>query len=551
VTQVSVGTKLGTGESRTTDLLLGYVVTWMLPFLAGLLIIWLALGLDDFYYPHAWASAHFATIAEAFARHGILGLHGAPIENFDPLTTQPDNYLHWPPLFFYLLSLIAQAFPDSIRAMHLFMAVIAIANAWVMAMIASAFFPRATIVCGCAFLLLPSTLRYGLVLLPVNLGVLGLSVTLLFLLRYLQGADGGRGKPLDLGLSALAFFLTCFASWEPFLALPGLLLAYLLSRRVELLKALLCWAVAGGAAGAMTLIIFALSDPTFFADLWSIFTFRLGLTHYLPLSTRVHAVEGQLEAIRGLNAFSSALHFFEAYVVRIQVFCGSLGIVGIFALVAAIRRRRGASGDLLAVLALPLGTFWLGWAAIMQGHYIIHEYQMILAGPLLALGIACVYSLLEEAILAVQDFWLRDCLAMLTGLALPCALFFTAVSAAAVTVRGDPEAWQLANFGRRIGAEVPAGAMVVTSEMSMVQTYYAKRHIVRGVPDGAFLERRLPAMREICPNCPLYLALRLQSAEKFRGVLAGLQPVFEDDNFIIRKISGVRREAGIAGSGGE
>lgn len=138
------------------------MVTWILPASAGLLIIWLALRLTDFYYIHAWASAHFATIAHFFATHGIIGLHGIPIENFDPLTTQPDNYLHWPPLYFYILSLVQRAFPDSIRAMHLFMAVIAIANALAMWAIASTFFkPRAAIVCGSAFLLMPATLRYG------------------------------------------------------------------------------------------------------------------------------------------------------------------------------------------------------------------------------------------------------------------------------------------------------------------------------------------------------------------------------------------------------
>jgi hypothetical protein len=95
VTEVSVRTKAGAGEFRTADQLLGYVVIWILPFVACLLILWLALSLTDFYYVHAWASAHFATIAQAFASHGIIGLHGAPIENFDPLTSQPDNYLHF------------------------------------------------------------------------------------------------------------------------------------------------------------------------------------------------------------------------------------------------------------------------------------------------------------------------------------------------------------------------------------------------------------------------------------------------------------------------
>jgi hypothetical protein len=539
VAQVSVGTKTGAGESGIAAQLLGYMVTWILPVLSSLLIIWLALSLTDFYYPHAWVSAHIATIAHSFATHGIIGLHGIPIENFDPITTQPDNYLHWPPFFYYVLSLVLRAFPDSIRAMHLFMAVIAIANAYVMWIIASMFFkPRVAIVCGSAFLLMPATLKYGLILLPANLAMLGVSVALLFMLRYLQGTADGRGRLLDLGLSALAFFLACITSWEPFLALPGLLLAYAFDRRSEIFKTCFCWAIAAIAAGASTLVIYSLSDPTFLEDMWSIFTFRLGLTQYLPMSARIHPVEGQLQTIDSLNVFSSAVHFFEAYVVRTQVFCGSLGIVGLFALLlTALRRRRSIPDNFFAALLLPLGTVWLGWAAVMQGHYIIHEYQFILASPLLAIGVTCLYSLLDDILLATPDSWPRENLATLTNLALPCALLFLAISAAAVTVRGEEEPWQLAKFGRLIKAEVPAGTIVITNEMSMVPTYYAERHVIRGVPDGAFLESKLGMIRDTCPGCALYLAVRRQSAQKFRDVLDRLQPVFEDDTFIIRKIS--------------
>jgi Dolichyl-phosphate-mannose-protein mannosyltransferase len=539
VAQVSVGTKTGAGESGIAAQLLGYMVTWILPVLSSLLIIWLALSLTDFYYPHAWVSAHIATIAHSFATHGIIGLHGIPIENFDPITTQPDNYLHWPPFFYYVLSLVLRAFPDSIRAMHLFMAVIAIANAYVMWIIASMFFkPRVAIVCGSAFLLMPATLKYGLILLPANLAMLGVSVALLFMLRYLQGTADGRGRLLDLGLSALAFFLACITSWEPFLALPGLLLAYAFDRRSEIFKTCFCWAIAAIAAGASTLVIYSLSDPTFLEDMWSIFTFRLGLTQYLPMSARIHPVEGQLQTIDSLNVFSSAVHFFEAYVVRTQVFCGSLGIVGLFALLlTALRRRRSIPDNFFAALLLPLGTVWLGWAAVMQGHYIIHEYQFILASPLLAIGVTCLYSLLDDILLTTPDSWPRENLATLTNLALPYALLFLAISAAAVTVRGEEEPWQLAKFGRLIKAEVPAGTIVITNEMSMVPTYYAERHVIRGVPDGAFLESKLGMIRDTCPGCALYLAVRRQSAQKFRDVLDRLQPVFEDDTFIIKKIS--------------
>lgn len=541
MTQVSISTKAGAEESRIAAQLLGYVTTWILPTLASLLIIWLAMKLTDFYYSYAWASAHFATIAHSFATHGIIALHGMPIENFAPLTTQPDTYLHWPPLFFYVLSLVQRAFPDSIRSMHLFMAIIAIANAFVMWAIASMFFkPRAAIACGSAFLLMPATLRYGLILLPINLAVLEVSLALLFMLQYLRSAEAGREKSLMLGLSALAFFLACITSWEAFLVLPGLLLAYALDRRSEILKTCFCWAIAAMAAGAMLLAIYSLSDPTFLNDLWSIFLFQLGQTPYLPAPTRVHPVEGQLESLDAVNVFSSRanFNFFEAYVVRTQVLCGSLGIIGIFALIlTAFRRHRELPNDFFAALLLPLCAFWLGWAAVMQGHYIVHEYQFVLASPLLAIGVACIYSLLDDTIVAARDSWLRDNLAILTSLALPCALLLLGITAVGTTLSGDGEAWELANFGRRIRAEVPAGAVIVTNEISMVQTYYAERHVIRGVPDGAYLNSRLGMLQDICQGCELYLAVRRQSAHKFRDVLDRVSPAFEDGDFIIKKIN--------------
>jgi hypothetical protein len=538
VAQVFDGAKAGVEETRITA---GYSVAWILPALATLLIVWLALRLTDFYYTHAWASAHFATIAHSFATHGILALHGIPIENFDPVTTQPDSYLHWPPFFFYVLSLVQRASAHSIRSMHLFMAVIAIANALVMWAIASMFFkPRAAIVCGSAFLLMPVTLRFGLVLLPVNLASLEVSLALLFMLRYLQGAGAGRDKSLNLGLSALALFLACVTSWEAFLAPPGLLLAYAFDRRSEILKTSLGWTIAAMAAGASILAVYSWSDATFFQDLWSIFTFRLGLTEYLPLPTRVHPVEGQLQSLDGVNIFSTLpnFNFFEAYVVRLQVLGGSLGIIGIFGLIlTALRRHRDIPNNFFAALLLPLGTVWLGWAAVMQGHYIIHEYQFVLATPILAIGVACLYQLLDDTVLAARDSRLGGSVAILANFALPCALLLLAVTAAATTLRGDGEAWDLANFGRRIKAEVPAGAIVLTNETSMVQVYYAERHVIRGLPDGAYLESKLETIQDICRNCELYLAVRRPSAPRFRDVLDRLPPIFEDDNFIIRKIS--------------
>ena len=127
----------------------------------------------------------------------------------------------------------------------------------------------------------------------------------------------------------------------------------------------------------------------------------------------------------------------------------------------------------------------------------------------------CLYSLLDDILLATPDSWPRENLATLTNLALPCALLFLGISAAAITVRGEDEPWQLAKFGRLIKAEVPAGAIVITNEMSMVQTYYSERHVIRGVPDGAYLEGKLGMIQDTCPGCALYLAVGARARKSF------------------------------------
>jgi hypothetical protein len=44
-------------------------------------------------------------------------------------------------------------------------------------------------------------------------------------------------------------------------------------------------------------------------------------------------------------------------------------------------------------------------------------------------------------------------------------------------------------------------------------------------------------IQDICRDCELYLAVRRQSAPKFRDLLDRMPPAFEDDDFIIKKIN--------------
>ena len=241
-------------------------------------------SLTDFYYPHAWASAHFATIAHSFATHGIIRPSRHTHREFRPPKTQPDNYLHWPPFFFYVLSLVLRAFPQSIRAMHFFMAVIAIANAYVMWLIASMSSSPGGNPLRQRLPADARHARYGLVLLPANLGMPGVSVALLFMLVTCKALMPDAKGRWTSDQCARVFFLLALPRGSRFWRCPDCCsrTASIADRNLEDMLVLGNRSNRGGREHVSHLF---LSEPTFLGDLWSIFTFRLGLTQYLALST--------------------------------------------------------------------------------------------------------------------------------------------------------------------------------------------------------------------------------------------------------------------------
>ena len=71
-----------------------------------------ALLLPGYTDPQGWVSSHFSAMAMQFATHGVLALGGVSIQNMGPLTTSPDAYLNWPPLYPILLSWLVRLAGD-------------------------------------------------------------------------------------------------------------------------------------------------------------------------------------------------------------------------------------------------------------------------------------------------------------------------------------------------------------------------------------------------------------------------------------------------------
>jgi len=493
--------------------------------IGALALAGLALIKGTFSHEHAWGSLHSTIIARNFADHGIFALRGLPIENNDPLTSELDTYLHWPPFFFYVLGGWIAIFGDSARSIQLFMMMVVFATASTLGLMVRQFGSLAQAVfCGAAFILMPATFRFGLTPQPVSLALLLQALALFFTAGALRDEGRPSGSPRAmLFLSSVVFSLAMMASWEAALALPGILVAWLIRQDARILRVLLWWSAACGLGLAMVGILYAASDETFVRELWNAFQLRAGLADYAPLPSRIHLLEPEVHSTVTLTRLGDLA-------LRIPEFIHAIAIMGLCVLPFAIfglgMRPIGSFGT---VVVLSFASVWIGWAVLMKQHFSQHNYQMLIASPVSAIGISMLMALIADdgARSTPRGLHFRH---LLAALALPIGLMIAAVPSFVIFLR-----WQepLIEFGRDIRHNVPSGALVLTDQISSVPIYYSQRHLLRGIKDEEQVRRRMSDIRRLCTDCPLYLAVPSQSAPKFSGLISGSSSTLHSQNAVI------------------
>lgn len=485
----------------------------------------LALIKGSFSHEHAWASTHFTIIARNFADHGIFALQGLPVQNNDPLTSELDTYLHWPPFFFYVLGGWIAILGDSARSIQLLMMMVVFATASTLGLIVRQFGSLTQAVfCGAALILMPATLRFGLTPQPVSLALLLVALALLCTAGVLRD----EGRPSDrpramLLLSSAVFSLAIMASWEAVLVLPGVLLAWLIRRDARILGVLVWWSAACGLSLAMVGGLYAALDETFVKELWNVFLLRAGLVDYAPLPSRIHFLEPEVDSTVVLRRAAELA-------LRIPEFIHAIAIMGLCTLPFAILGiGMRPIGSFATVVVLSFASIWIGWMVLMNQHFVAHNYQLLIASPVLAIGISVLMALIADdgARSPPRGLHFRH---LLAGLALPIGLMVAAVPAFVIFLR-----WQepLIEFGRDIRRNVPKGALVLTDQISTVPVYYSQRHVLRGIVDEHQVGQRKSDIRRLCADCPLYLAIPPQSAPKFDGLISGSSSVLHGQNAVI------------------
>ena len=380
--------------------------------------------------------------------------------------------------------------------------------------------------CSATFLLMPATFRFGLLALPVNLVLLSAALALLLAAGYLRDEDRGHRLPLMALLpSSFLMFLGVGISWEAALLLPGVLAAWLIRRDVRIAHVFVAWSLACG-LGLMTVgALYAASDASFLDELWKVFRLRAGLADYAPPPSRIHLLENER------LASVSLLQLLRVLVIERFEFIQAIGVIGLcllpFALVGRGTRRLGSFGT---VAVLAFASIWIGWVALMKEHFVIHDYQMVIASPILAIGISELIGLVSNRGAATSSRYPMLRVDLLATLGVLYLLILAAAGSFATIYRWHEP---LIEFGRDIRRNVPDGSLVLTDQVSMVPVYYAQRHILRGIADEMQIRRQIGDIRRLCRSCATYLAIPPASVARFNSLIAETSGVIRDQDTVI------------------
>lgn len=508
--------------------------------------------------PHAWGSAHAATIARSFIQRGF-GSRGIPIQNNLPPGNDPDWYVHWPPLYYLLLAAWLRVFGITEAAARASALLISLAEAAALGLVANAVAGRrAAIVAATALLCLPVFFSYSMLVTGLNLGVVWMLLALWCFLRASENHEIHRGYK-QAGIISLVLGILC--SWEPLLLCPALLAAGMLQRNRVKLRLALAMFLTGLGTVIGVLAYYVSMVPGMRADLLGTIMYRAGFGYQSQPNIPLHALADQAWYQHDVVSWQRILQCLSSRATAL----GQMGLFSVLACLVAVlwpdlRRHKAAIAVLSIAAAVfllwlpnyqmsvaPLAEFvvfpclllllwprlaqskraletvailaspYLLWWVLMANHAIIHDYELMLFAPAAALSIAIV---LTSGAAMIDDCFMGG------WRGLGCLVLLTALIASLYSARNlSPDPYLQPNeaaYGEAIRAATPADAIVLSPSPSMVPVYYSERHTIRLVADDGAVDRVLPEVQRDFPAAPIYVAVPAVQLQSWGSGTPGL-----------------------------
>ncbi|HTC73977.1 MAG TPA: glycosyltransferase family 39 protein [Edaphobacter sp.] len=461
-----------------------------------------------------WASASCMTMAHSFNQLGALHLHFVPIQNNLPLGSDPDVYLHWPPLFPLLLSVVTRILGDHESSGRLFALTITLATTGVVMAIARRLYgTRVALLSGFFFLTARATYEGGRAILHQPLAMFfGSATVLLFLLALDIPTEAIPASPLPASrrrlfaiLGLFATICTVFTAWDPIFIPFGLLFSSLYLRRRNAIRLAGLYLVAAVLTFVAVQVDYILSYPALFKNQFATIAFRAGLKFNVESSMRLHTIVDSVHyttsQLSFIGTYSHALRWlFEGF--------GTFTLLAPFLFLAlwfqGDRRQNLSAVYLLGGLGLP----WLIFYAAMRNYVSIHPFALVLGAPFLAITSGFVLDRIWDRLhtAGVADNNRRHLLRVMVAIFPLLVLYplFMAVRNAKIPF----EVPQYQYLSPIIQHNTPPEAVTLSSAQSAVPIYYSDRHIVRGIVTPELLQLAIPQARAAFPGSPLFFALQ-------------------------------------------
>jgi hypothetical protein len=511
--------------------------------LAAIVLVILAVRLYAYNYQHAWVSGHFAVMARAFNVFGLVDLGLVPVQNNAPLTTSPDAYLHWPPLYPIILAFVFRIFGESVVVHHLSSVALVLGSA---ALIWRSFADQgdraAAGLAALIFLSAPLSFRYGVAGIHLHLAIL-LTVLALFLFAVNTGTAargaGQRGRRVMLSVGALAYFSAVMTSWEPLLSAPAFCVLALLDRHRQSRLALVLFGCAAIVALLTIMLLYGSEYPHFLERLWNRALMRSGTS--IALYPSDHTPHDIQDIAITNPTYPLSQYVWNGILGRLPL----LGLLGIFGVAGGLACLRVASALPRPAVAIFLGSFSMFalWSVLMRNHMGIHEYQMLILLPAAACGAGLFFGRFfpDQASEAkdvagcnensprhlVSGAASRRVLACYVA---PVLAVVSSYSGVRDTVEGFTPGSEMIALADLAREKLPDNAIIVTPYSDMVFVYYARHHVIRAITSEEVLDHERGALAALCADCPFYLVANKAAADAFPSYeemipLAGLSNI--------------------------
>jgi hypothetical protein len=475
-----------------------------------------------------WASASCMTMAHSFNQLGALHMHFVPIQNNLPLGSDPDVYLHWPPLFPFLLSIVTRVLGDYESSGRLFALFITLGTTCVVIALARHLYgSRAAALSGFFFLTARATYEGGRAILHQPLAMFfGTASVLLFLLAV-GPASAGRQHPVSRRklfacLGVLATICTILTAWDPIFISLGLLLSSIYLRRRDAIRLATLYLLAGVLTFFAVQADYMIAYPALFRNQFATIAYRAGMKFNVDSSMHLHTIVDQVHyglwQLSFFGAYSHTLRLLFQNFDSFTLLAASL----FFALwLQSDRRGNAAAVYVLGGLCFP----WLLFFVLMRNYVSLHSFALVLGAPFLAIAGGFVLDRIWDFLntnpsrIAGGRHVLR-CLTVV----LPLITLYPLLMAVR-DARLPFEHAQYQDLSAVIRHNTPPNSVTLSPALSAVPIYYSDRHVVRGIITSDLLRLALPQARAAFPNSLLFFAVQEQDRTYVADILPQLIPI--------------------------